>query len=610
MKKQEVIRCQSCGSSSIENSGNGIGKCSHCGSTMILPRQNEEIISMLNAAYVYRENFNYDLAIKSYQFVLEKDSNELAAYEGILLSEYGIEYVKDSYTGRLVPTCHRAHFKSIFEDDYYKTLITLASDEQKVVIEQKAKEIDKLQQAIERQLKNEQEYDVFISYKANDEKGERTEDSLIARNIYEELVKKNYRVFFAEKSLEDRLGSEYEPIIFKALHTSKIFILVGTSKQNVEANWVRNEWSRFIDRIKTDKDLPVGCFIPVFKDMSPYDMPKVNNTFVQGVDAGKLGYVVSVVDGVTKLLKPEKEQKVISVFDDIDNFAEFDRIKRQRNAELKEKRWKELKASKGIKKWCYYAFLFSPWILGLATLILSFSPSSYLFQEMSVMTSRIVLWSILVVLAIVVTTIHIIKYGIKRLHFTIVPYAFILAIVLSSVSMMYLIPIAPGGFTMDNISMNRYYDDGLFYKWDGNDGAKLNDICLYGYKRYTKKINGKTVFYVPKEIAGNVVKTVEVILPKDIDIVVFPKGYEGAANLYVIGNKKLDGIYFHSAAINGIIVGKAGKDEYGNRWTASYEGTVNIYYENTCFTNSWGSEGIEYLPSYMNVIAGTGEMYK
>ena len=137
MKKQEVIRCCSCGSSDVTNQGNGIGKCNHCGSSIILPKQNEEIIAMLNAAYVYRENFNYDLAIKSYQFVLEKDSNELSAYEGLLLSEYGIEYVKDSYSNKLIPTCHRAHFKSILEDPYYQTLITLASDEQKAVIEQK-----------------------------------------------------------------------------------------------------------------------------------------------------------------------------------------------------------------------------------------------------------------------------------------------------------------------------------------------------------------------------------------------------------------------------------------------------------------------------------------
>ena len=282
MDKVEVIRCSSCGSVEIETISNSIAKCSHCGSTMIMPKQNGEIVAMLNNAYVYRANFNYDLAIKSYQFVLEKDSNELSAYEGILLAEYGIEYVKDSYSGKLVPTCHRAHFTSIYDNEYYKTLITLANDDQKIVINNKVKEIDKLQKAIERQLKNEQEYDIFISYKATDENGDVTEDALIAREIYEELISKNYKVFFAEKSLENRVGAEYEPIIFKALHTSKIFILVGTKKENVEANWVRNEWSRYVDRIKNEEKLSKSSFIPVFKNMNPYDMPKVNNAYVQG----------------------------------------------------------------------------------------------------------------------------------------------------------------------------------------------------------------------------------------------------------------------------------------------------------------------------------------
>ena len=69
MDKVEVIRCSSCGSVEIEAISNSIAKCSHCGSTMIMPKQNAEIVAMLNNAYVYRANFNYDLAIKSYRGV-------------------------------------------------------------------------------------------------------------------------------------------------------------------------------------------------------------------------------------------------------------------------------------------------------------------------------------------------------------------------------------------------------------------------------------------------------------------------------------------------------------------------------------------------------------
>ena len=71
MEEILTIKCPSCGSVDIENIGNGVGRCSHCLSTLILPRQNEEILALLNNAYLYRANSNYDLAIKTYQFVLE-----------------------------------------------------------------------------------------------------------------------------------------------------------------------------------------------------------------------------------------------------------------------------------------------------------------------------------------------------------------------------------------------------------------------------------------------------------------------------------------------------------------------------------------------------------
>ena len=145
------------------------------------------------------------------------------------------------------------------------------------------------------------------------------------------MTKKNYKVFFSEKTLENRIGSEYEPIIFKALHTAKIFILVGTSKENVDSAWVRNEWARFIDRIRNNEEgLNSACFIPVFKDMSPYDMPKVNNQFIQGVDASKIGYTYTIVDGVEKILSPENEKEIISTFDNVQNMFAFEKIRRKR----------------------------------------------------------------------------------------------------------------------------------------------------------------------------------------------------------------------------------------------------------------------------------------
>ena len=521
MAKIEVLRCTSCGSNKVKDLGNGIGKCEHCESTMLLPKKNAEIISLLNNAYIYRENFNYDLAIKSYQYVLEKDSQELSAYEGILLSEYGIEYVKDAYSNKLIPTCHRAHFKSILEDDNYKALMTLADDEQKKVIEHKALEIDKLQKAIERQLKNEESFDVFISYKATDKNGNKTEDSIIARNIYEELTNKNYKVFFSEKSLEDRLGSEYEPIIFKALHTSKIFILVGTSKKNVESNWVRNEWSRFLDRIKNEPQLLSGNnFIPVFKDMSPYDMPKVNNNFVQGVDATKLGYTLTILDGVQKLLKPEKEKRVLDTFDNVENIEQFEKIRKQRNKELKQKNWKDLQTNPAKKKQkiLYNLFLASPYILSLIALCMLFDKRTW-FSAEPLFGFFILFISLSFCMFILTLCIQTNLYNLKLLINTIFPCALILISVFSFVLCHTVVPVTIYGAPAFKLPSAKYYN-GLMYSVPEKGYCNVYNNGTLEY--FTKEINGEKHLIFPDEINGMKINQFSIMIPDDIDVVCLP----------------------------------------------------------------------------------------
>ena len=101
----KAIRCSCCGSTQItriENSN--LGKCEHCHSTVLMPSNNEEIVNLLNMAYLQRASYNFDLAIKTYELVLEKNNAEKSAYEGLLLSKYGIEYVKDNRLNKYIPT--------------------------------------------------------------------------------------------------------------------------------------------------------------------------------------------------------------------------------------------------------------------------------------------------------------------------------------------------------------------------------------------------------------------------------------------------------------------------------------------------------------------------
>ena len=526
MKNQEIIRCQSCGSSDILNLNNGTGKCNHCNSLMIIPKEKSEIISLLNSAYVYRETYNYDLAIKTYEYALEKDPSELSAYEGILLSEYGIEYVKDPYSKKLIPTCHRAHFKNIFENEYYKTLLNLANDDQKNIIKEKAIEINKLQEAIDRQLKNEQEFDVFISYKATDNNNEKTEDSIIAHEIYDELTKKNYRVFFAEKTLENRIGSEYEPIIFKALHTSKIFILVGTKKEYIESNWVRNEWSRYIDRIKSaDENINSNSFIPVFKGMNPYDMPKVNNQFIQGVDASKIGYVMTVVDGVQRLLKPSSEKDILKAFDNVDNFSEFQKIRKEKIKEIKTNNWKDLQTNpkNKIKKIFYNTFLTLPIFSILATIILLCNPLNwnFLYAGTYIIIGLIIFT---IILTTITAIIHARKFNLNIITQIILPYSLSIILTACLFIFSFCIPITLSGRTAYHLDAHSC-SNGIYYFNNINETIAIVDFkSEKSLEQYLYEKDGQIYFELPEKINNKPVSYINYTsIPDKVDVLIVPK---------------------------------------------------------------------------------------
>ena len=141
----------------------------------------------------------------------------------------------------------------------------------KEMYREKAKEIDRIQQSILEVAAQEDPYDIFICYKETAENGDRTIDSVIAQDVYDELTAKGYRVFFSRITLEDKLGQEYEPYIFAALNSAKVMLAFGTDYEYYNAVWVKNEWSRFLQLIaKGEKK----TLIPCYKNIDAYDMPK------------------------------------------------------------------------------------------------------------------------------------------------------------------------------------------------------------------------------------------------------------------------------------------------------------------------------------------------
>lgn len=324
----EILRCVQCkGDIAVEDNGL-IGRCLACGSVYYFKTEkNSRIISLLNQANISRLRGDYDGAILAYQIALKEDETDADAYWGITLSTFGIEYVEDK-SGKFIPTCRRTIPHSILTDENYLSALRYASHEQSEEFQRQAKEIDELQTAIKEKIKDEQDYDVFLSFKSNDANGNATQDRFIARNIFNELDKRGIRTFFSEVSLKNRLGQDYEPIIYKALYTSKVFILIATQDEYIQSSWVKNEWSRFRDRM-TDEGVDNAAFA-VFKDIKLNQLPPIFRN--QGIDLSKYpagGYEIEIADNLETRLKQKKYSSIDGKYSDIfqqDNFRLEERV--------------------------------------------------------------------------------------------------------------------------------------------------------------------------------------------------------------------------------------------------------------------------------------------
>lgn len=294
-----TMNCESCGGALVYAEDGKSAKCPFCGNVYhFKAEKSEALVLALNRANEYRLKNDFDGAITEYKLVTERNPEDSEAYWGLAISTYGIEYVEDPRTKKRIPTCRRTVQKSILEDENYLKALENATEEQKEIYERKAGIIDRLQRNIKRRLEEEEDYDVFISFKSTDEDGNPTKERGVARRIYDELEKRGIKTFFSEVTLRDRIGEDYEPIIYKALYSCKFFILVAASEENMNSAWVKNEWSRFRDRVFDENLTGAGC--AVFEGISPSVLPAFLRG--QGINLAKYpagGYEIEIADALS-----------------------------------------------------------------------------------------------------------------------------------------------------------------------------------------------------------------------------------------------------------------------------------------------------------------------
>ena len=207
-----------------------------------------------------------------------------------------------------MPTVNRAQFTSIFDDDNYKSALQYADGYQRELYEKEAKTINEIQKGILAISQKEEPFDVFICYKETDNNGRRTPDSVLANDLYHQLTQEGFKVFFARITLEDKLGTAYEPYIFAALNSAKVMVVLGTKPEYFNAVWVKNEWSRYLALVRQSGGKKV--LIPAYKDMDPYDLPE-EFSHLQAQDMGKLGFMQDLIRGIRKLASPEEPKAAV-----------------------------------------------------------------------------------------------------------------------------------------------------------------------------------------------------------------------------------------------------------------------------------------------------------
>ena len=308
-----TYKCKICGGQTTVDIQSGVAVCEYCGTKQALPLFSEDSERLLyDRGNNYLLHSEYDKAENVFNQLLTIKPSAAELYWDLVLCKYGVTYVKDPKIGKYIPTCNRTHYTPIFSDENYKRAIELSSGEKKALFEEDAKTIDNIQKGIIAVSKKEKPFDIFISYKETDANGNRTKDSIEAQKLYEKLTEAGYKVFFSRITLEDKIGTEYEPYIYAALYSSKVMLTICSSKENIEAVWVKNEWSRFLGFRQNDSS---KTLLPLYFDMDKADLPE-EFALLSSYDMTVDGFKEELLRGIKKLVpqpisKAEKRKRVL-----------------------------------------------------------------------------------------------------------------------------------------------------------------------------------------------------------------------------------------------------------------------------------------------------------
>ena len=139
-------------------------------------------------------------------------------------------------------------------------------------------------------------YEVFISFKNLDEKGNQTRDSKLAEELYLKLIDAGIEVFFSNREIERRGDPRWGKLIDRALRESKVMVVVGTKLSYIESEWVEYEWGYFSEQIRSGSDKQI---LTLLEGLHPSSLPPA----FSGTQSYSSSFVDSLVDMAVKIVK-------------------------------------------------------------------------------------------------------------------------------------------------------------------------------------------------------------------------------------------------------------------------------------------------------------------
>lgn len=215
--------------------------------SLLKKEQLEELQRLYYQAEQEQLDHDFERAEEDYKKVIRKNRGDAEIYWRLLLCHYCVEYQVNEF-GEYIPTIMNPDLTPPEEMSLRRDFLRQISDasrvseEQRKDYEEKLAVIDRILDRY-REIYQENAYDIFISFRQGAFDCP-TPDSRIAADVYDFLSSKDYKVFFSG-NLTLPAGESFEPYIIAALKSAKTLIVVGTCQENMAAQWVRNEWSRF-----------------------------------------------------------------------------------------------------------------------------------------------------------------------------------------------------------------------------------------------------------------------------------------------------------------------------------------------------------------------------